>query len=326
MIEPPYVSWRGHGQVSLPAPGVFTDSLTTFFFIPADPAHTQPMVDTLLNAAPRKDVRYEVFGAYAMVVFLSVGRMTTPGEPFGWIPYREASIWLPLVEYRDGHWPRFVAWMPYVFPDASIPLVCGREGYGFNKSIGRISLPSDDGATPRYVCETTVFKTMTSDCQGQVLPLFSVAGGGGRGGLWSTLKDLVDGVRDLLPARHATRPSTRQPSTSLATDAALIVSGIESLLTGTVRLTNLMQFRTPADSARACYQAIVDCPMKVDRFLGAWPLSGPWTVEVADVASHQVINDLGLPASGHVDVDLALQVHMDFRCDNGEVLWQAGAG
>ncbi|MGQ3027564.1 MAG: acetoacetate decarboxylase family protein [Ferrovibrionaceae bacterium] len=312
-MNPPFVSWAGHAQVSLPAPGVFEDTLTSYFFVPANPANTQSLVDKLLNAAPGGAVRYDVFGAYAMVVFMSTGKMTTPSEPFGWIPYREASIWLPLIERRKGHLPRFVAWMPYVFPDATIPMVCGREGAGFNKSLGRIRLPVDGGPEPRHVCETMVFKEMSSDCRGEFTTLFSVSGSGERGGLWSSMKDLVDGVRGGFPSHR----------NGLLTDLALLLSSIESLVTGTVEIVDLMQFRDPRDNTRACYQAIVDCTMKVDRFRGAWPLHGPWTVQVADFASHQVITDFGFPADGTVPVDLALQIHMDFSCPSGEVVWQA---
>jgi hypothetical protein len=312
-MNPPFVSWAGHAQVSLPAPGVFEDTLTSYFFVPANPANTQSLVDKLLNAAPGGAVRYDVFGAYAMVVFMSTGKMTTPSEPFGWIPYREASIWLPLIERRKGHLPRFVAWMPYVFPDATIPMVCGREGAGFNKSLGRIRLPVDGGPEPRHVCETMVFKEMSSDCRGEFTTLFSVSGSGERGGLWSSMKELVEGMRGGFPAHR----------NGLLTDLALLLSGIESLVTGTVEIVDLMQFRDPRDNTRACYQAIVDCTMKVDRFRGAWPLHGPWTVQVADFASHQVITDFGFPADGTVPVDMALQIHMDFSCPSGEVVWQA---
>ncbi|KAA0680635.1 acetoacetate decarboxylase family protein [Roseomonas genomospecies 6] len=320
MTGPRYISFAGHGEVSIAAPGVFADSLATAFVVRSNPVNTQALVDKLLNAAPAGAVRYTVAGPVALCTFLSVGRCTSPTEPFGWIPYREASLWLPLIEHRPGQWPRLVLWMPYVFPDATIPLVCGREGWGFAKSLGRVTLPEEGAEAPHFVCETTLFRTLSSDCEGVLAPLLTVEGGPWTpGSAWKSLEDLGADLGDAL--KSLLRPG------GLVEGVEVAVKAVESLLAGTVPVINLKQFRDAPDSERACYQALIDCPMHVDRFRGAWPMRGDWTLRVADYASHQVISDFGFEAgpdgSAAVHVDFAMQIHMDFRANPGRVVWQA---
>lgn len=321
MALPDYVSFRGHGEVSIAAPGVFNDSYSTLFFVRADPARTQALVDKILNAASGGAVRYDVLGPFAAANFLSVGRCISTTEQFGWIPYKEASLWLPVIERRRGHLPRLLVWMPYMFPDAMIPIACGRESWGFAKSWGRVTAPTACSGHTAFQAETMLFRQLSSDCEGVLAPLLTVeSGAAGQGGLWKTLKDLVDDAGDVL--KGLMEPGGLVDGVVALADAAAM------LLTGTVPVINLKQFRDVADSGKACYQALVTCPMHINDFRGAWPLLGDWTLKVADgYASHQVVEDFGFPTDGttaDVHVDLAVTVHMDFQANPGKVVWQAG--
>ncbi|HYH22072.1 MAG TPA: acetoacetate decarboxylase family protein [Azospirillum sp.] len=321
MALPDYVSFRGHGEVSIAAPGVFTDSTSTLFFVRADPARTQALVDKILNAASDGAVRYEVLGPFAAANFLSVGRCTSPTEEFGWIPYKEASLWLPVIEHRRGRLPRLLVWMPYMFPDAMIPIACGRESWGFAKSMGRITVPAGCSGPTTFQAETMLFHRLSSDCQGEVAPLLTAQSAqASLGGLWKTLADLVADAGDVL--KTLVEPGGLAESMVVVADAAAM------LLTGTVPVVNLKQFRDAADSGKACYQALVNCPMHINDFRGAWPLLGDWTLKVADgYASHRVVEDFGFQTDGtsaNVHVDLAVTVHMDFQANPGKTVWQAG--
>lgn len=316
MSKPTFVSWRGHGQVSLPAPGIFTGTTTTLFFVRGNVDAMQTMVDRLLNGVSSSAVRYSVFSPFVAAAFLNVDALTCPSEPFGRLPYREASIWMPLLESRRGHLlPRAVLWMPYIFPDATIPMVCGREPFGFNKSLGWIT----EGGDGSYICETTVFKRLASDCLAERARLMTVAGAGGRGALWDCIEDLLKGI-----AQSFAPPDGID---GFFTELAAVPEMVKSLLAGTVTVTNLKQFRDVVDSRRACYQALVDGPMTVTKFSGAWPLFGARQLTVASVESHQIIADLGFAAKPGADavipVDFALEIAMDFEIGGGEIVWEA---
>jgi uncharacterized protein with NAD-binding domain and iron-sulfur cluster len=318
-----YQSFLGHGEVSMQAPGLFEDCRLNVFVLPIDLEKAQTLVDTLLNPASAGAVHYRVLAPVAVCSFLAVGRCSSPTERFGWLPYREASLSLPLVEIRSGHLPRLVAWMPYVFPDATIPMVSGRESWGFSKSLGQITVPDGLTEIQTYCCETLLFERLASDCQGHVRPLLTVNGAAvSEGDSWSSSESMLEALRSVFSASET-------PLIVLAEDLVALAGGVADFIQGQLPVINLKQFRGAPDGTMACYQALVECPMQIDAFNGARRLRGDWAVSITECESHQVINDFGFPAAvdgtSTVSPLLALEVSMDFRANPGTVIWQRSA-
>ena len=91
-----------------------------------------------------------------------------------------------------------------------------------------------------------------------------------------------------------------------------------------VPVVNLKQFRDCADSARACYQAIVESTCTPSN-LKLRSLPGAWQLDVHPCQSHPLCDELGLDPGG-ADAFFAAEVDMDFSADLGREVWRAGSG
>src|SRR4030067_385621 len=77
-VLPLYVDDLGHG-LQVPEIPASCDDCTLFsFFLPADHAAMQALVDRFLNAPARGAVRYRVIGAHARATFTCIGRVFDP--------------------------------------------------------------------------------------------------------------------------------------------------------------------------------------------------------------------------------------------------------
>ena len=95
-----------------------------------------------------------------------------------------------------------------------------------------------------------------------------------------------------------------------------------------IHAINLKQYRDAADSTRACYQALVDSPFRLDDWKAGGMLPGDYTVEITTCASHTIVSDLGLGTIGPGTTTVvrplfAFWWKMDFSTQPGTVIWQA---
>ena len=307
MSQPSYISWLGHGAASLAAPGVFTDAKMHMFGFEADRAAMQTTVDTLLNPANCGQVRYEVALPLGLVSFLDIAKCTSGVDVVGWLPGRETAFWIPLIEKRaDPLNDRLVLWSPYIFISYTIGMVTGREIWGWPKVLADITLAGDDPDHPVYSCKTTFFPTLAATTRGVTDTLFqitSTTGSHGETSLWTSAEDAVAGligtflgglVEDLVKALHF---APELPSVALK------------------------QFREPGSEGAACYQAIVDSPIKPTSFKGGGPLFDTFSLEITTCESHQIVPDyFGRPASPGrtvIPIKIAAWIGMDFEATAG---------
>ena len=84
-----------------------------------------------------------------------------------------------------------------------------------------------------------------------------------------------------------------------------------------------MQFRDIENGSRACYQAIVESPMRLTSGLKAGHLPGTWELKINQYESCKVIDRLGLEASDGI-VKPAFQpwAKFDFVLDPGGVIYE----
>lgn len=95
----------------------------------------------------------------------------------------------------------------------------------------------------------------------------------------------------------------------------------------TISIVNLKQFHDVEDSTRACYQALVDSPCRMDRWRhGGW-LGGNFELDITTCASHELAQDLSLAAAvGECTTTVkplyGLDAQFDFSTLPGSVIWQ----
>jgi len=308
MSNVPFISWLGHGAASLAPSGVFTDAKANAFVIDADTKAMQRTVDTLLNPAGAGRVRYQVALPVAMLSFMDIAQCTSSTDILGWLPGRECAIWIPLLEFRDGHLlpSRLVFWSPYIFISYTIGMVTGREAWGWPKVLAEIGVASDTPANPQFSCTTTFFPTMAATTKGEHGVLYRIVqqqAAAQQPPVWQSAGEaragLIDGIfgglaGDLLDALQPQLPSVV-----------------------------LKQFRAAGAPQSACFQAIVDSPIEMTRFIGGGLLWDTFSLEITNCESHAIVYDLlgYKPAPGTtttLPVKFATWVTVDFQALTGD--------
>jgi hypothetical protein len=308
MTNIPFISWIGHGAIDVAPPGVFTDATTQAFVIDASSAAMQSLTDKLLNPAGGGKVRYEVAAGLAMFSFMDVAKCESGTDKVGWLPGREAAVWVPLFEMHEGNplKTRLVLWAPYIFINYAMGMVIGRETWGWAKVMGDISVPKDNPTNPVNAVATTYFPTLSNETQGVTAMLYQVTGGGKDApkSLWASGEEALEAI------------------------LGSALSGVAELVTKLfdfdpeVPAVALKQFRNAGDTNDACYQAIVNTPIEVTSFNGGGFLEGSYSLQVTSCESHQIVQDLlgraPDPGSTTLPVKFAIWSKIDFRTLPGD--------
>lgn len=323
--KPPYVSRLGQGQESMQPPGLMRGAKVYTFFLRSDHARLQSFIDAQLNRPQGSSPRWEyrVLGDHVAVSFMNADSMTSASQEVGYLHDCECTFWVFLAVYEPGRWlpDRIVFYNPYVIVDTGIAMATGREIWGWHKEMGRIETPEKTGDPARFACQATLFETFSPKTEGRLATLIEVTGARPweqPASLWQDAPGALHGIRSALE---------RGPTTSIVRDALgelLSFSPLAHFLEPRVPMVNFKQFRDAADATRACYQAIIESPARVQRLRGGGLLTGPFEIAITRCESHQIVEQLGLEGY-RVGTDLGIWVDMDFLAEAGHEVWVAGS-
>jgi hypothetical protein len=275
MAAPPYISWTGHGSACGEPPGVFSDAVMHMFGIETDQSAMQTLVDKLLNSVQgTPNVIYTTFVDAALLTFVDIGKCTTHTEILGWVPGRECALWIPLYE-RAGSHTRIVFWSPYIFIDYCIGLVTGREVWGWSKVSGNIEVLPRGLADPRFSVSTLIFAKFATTTRGSTETLMTVGGSTPltMSPMWTRPRAAMTEIIEKL---------TRLPLDEVTADFDFgpVFPAIA-----------LKQFRDSANPKLACFQAIVNSPVRLTHFDGGGFHGGTFELRVKTCDSHTIIYD-----------------------------------
>jgi uncharacterized protein with NAD-binding domain and iron-sulfur cluster len=316
---PEYISGLGHGEQSIEPPGVTRGGRLYVFPLPAHWPTLQRTVDALLNRPTGGALRFHPLPC-VLVLFLDAPELTSTTETMGYIPDQECALCVPVVRMTvEG--PKAAFWMPYLFINSSLGMVTGREVWGFQKEISTLEFPAPGAPSSRFAASATIFPKLAPQTPGELRPLVTIAGPAlprvdGAG--WKRPEDLDEAIRRELRAGIG-----KLLAASLPVELALDVASTFSLLD--VNIVNLKQFRDAVDPTRACYQAIVEGPLRLDAltFAGGGFLGGGYHLSITPCESHRIVEDLGL-AGPEIDVHrLAFYANIGFTALPGRILWKA---
>jgi hypothetical protein len=319
MTLPSYISWTGCGSSCGEPPGVFTGATMHLFGIGAKKAAMQALADKFLQPVTSGKYSYAAFVDAALLTIADIEKGTTAVEVVGWLPGRECALWIPLIETRKPTlfqpFPsvRLVMWSPYIFISYAIGMITGREVWGWSKSLGDVDFPAAGSPAPAFGLDTVVFKEFDATKPGGKARLLTVEGKGPLGTLstWSSVQDAVDEIigaltGGMLPAGVGNPFATSPDFPAIA----------------------LKQFRDSASPTLACYQAIVNSPVRIKNFAGGGFHTSAFDLTIETCASHPIAEKfLGLPkpsgASTTVPIDWAAWVKFDFDALAGSVIAKA---
>lgn len=316
---PPYVSGLRHGEQSFQPPGLTRGGRIHLFPVEADPAQIQQTVDAFFTVPSRGAVRYSVLGSHVIVVAYNAPELTSLSQQVGTLPDRECGFCVPLVRLHPRG-PKLVFWLPYIVIDSSVGMVTGREIWGFPKEIGTHVFPAE-GDPARFVVSATLFPRLARETQGVLAPLVTIERPGVMGALASRWSEPGHAVAEVV--RALSGGSGKMPAH--AAEGGLLTDALSLFEPFAMTIANLKQFRDATLPTRACYQAIVESPLRFQpaTFRGAGLLGDGFELTLTPAESHMIARDLGLGTGQRLPVKSPFYIDIGFTADGGEVLWQA---
>ena len=316
MASTPYTSWIGHGATCPTPPVTFSNVRANAFGVNASSDAIQCLVGKLLTPATEGMVKYTCPAGAALITFNDVEHSASKVDQIGWMPAREAAIWVLLIEERLAPLPgiRLVLWAPYIFIDIDLGLVSGREIWGWPKAMARVAVASDAPAAPaRFAVQTNIFRTFDPNLRGEVADLITVTG-----------------TRPL-PVGNPTLQTGAEVVSALA---GTLLSDLDEDLLRPLHLQPVLpaialkQFRDTTDPTAVCFRALVNAPCRFTGFRGGQLLTDNFTVAIETCDSHAIVKDLlGIePQAGSTSIPVkwAAALDFDFDAENGSSIVPPG--
>jgi|GEM_PF-689301 len=321
--KPFYVN-RPNNQ-SLAQPFSFDNTRLYGFPFKADVEALQKVVDKYLNTPTGGDTRYIACFPSAFIYFADMGKTRGLGEPSkdrGWLPEKEVGIWFPVIATKQVArlelLERFLIFPFYMFLDSGHALVSGREIYGFPKEIADVNLPESVEKATKFSMDATVFKTFSPQTEGKLETLITLKSNSGKPGkIAEPWNDLDTALKSGYRLMFGEEDSITLPG------LGLFFQTLNAILNEENAMVFLKQFRDIENADTACYQAICEAPAKVTKFRGGGLLEGTYSLDIEQVASHPIIQEMGLEIQ-ELKALRGFYVDFDFEFLNGRVIWQAG--
>lgn len=298
----------------------------------------QKLCDKYLNNIASGQVEYRPATNYLILTFGTIDSLASrekPDRDRGYIDEQEVVIWvLTMVGKQCGpvfKIDRFAWFVPYIFVSNSPALVSGREVYGIPKEIGGFQIPPINQFQKPFSLHTYTWKTLTAQTEAKWEQLIRVSSKNVESEsqlpkTWASYSEAVTNITQLL----------------FENDGIIEIPGLglplnllNYLLNAEIPVVMLKQFRDEENGKQACYQAIVEIPMKVSRFhagrlLSFDSLGSQFDVTFYDFASHPIVKELGLykgslqpEQSVNIQPKLAFWLNFDFTVENGTTVWKA---
>jgi hypothetical protein len=330
---PAYVD-RG-GEVVYAQPHAVIGMRMYCFVIDVDRALVDKKAERELNAPTGGQEKFGSASRAALLNFVTMSCITPADPPDSWLGYlpeRECSMWVPLIDRkrRDLLWS-----VPYMFVDSGPAMSGGREIFGFPKQYGWVDVPRTDQAPDRLSLETVALAHNGPDEMADRQTLVNVARPPGAPVALSSLASnaalLVDQLlerplfkdlgsrgrdrvlRDLLAIGDASEPIG-------AAEVAVLFLG--QILLMHLPMVLLKQFRDVVEPWRACYLGVVKVMNEIALFRSGGLLPDDYSVEIADLAGEPVRREFGL-APNPISPSAAFWLEFDFVVGDGTVLWDS---
>jgi hypothetical protein len=263
-------------------------------------------------------VQYEPLLPFVLLSFVDIAQLSAVNPPqsdIGWFHERDAVFWfLARATKNPLHGEAIVGVPLYAFVDQPQALMTGREVEGWPKEFATVTMGLADGDPGTLAVSTVAMTAFGATVQGVPTEILTVTRTDDQGGVapdvMTTFRDLLKRLwDDLGAAATLLRPG-------------VIIDVIEEIHAGAVPLAFLKQFRDVADGSRACYQSIVEVPMRGMNVTKGGLLPGRYAVTIADVASHPIVADLGLDRDGLARAR-GFWLDFDFVVEPGTEVWSS---
>ncbi|MBB3210305.1 uncharacterized protein with NAD-binding domain and iron-sulfur cluster [Rhodopirellula rubra] len=318
---PPTYVVRG-GEIAFPGSYDFPNVTLNAFAMKSDRNALQRLCDRSLNGPTGGDTRYlPLLPGFIMMAANFPMIRVNPGEAnaFG-SPEMDFNLTFPVVRmHRVGNVDivdRISWFFPYVFVNNSWATVSGREAYGFPKQDAELTMPVSPTDPAVYRVNARYVEKFGESAETQSGVLIDVSRRdeellGAPEAILGTFASVMEAL--LLPL------ITSGPEVTLPGIGA-IEEAWELLVDHEVLFTFLKQFADVGSRDNACFQSIVEAPLKIKQFHRAGVLPGNYQIKACEYASHPIVTDLGMQAATQ-DCLAAVTMTVDAELRLGSTVW-----
>ncbi len=276
------------------------------FVVDTGSAPLQRLLDSDLNTV-EAGRRFVPVLPYAVVTYVAIGRSSSPSAPperQGYYTENDLMIWMLVAELSDDpvELPRIGWYVPLVWVDHPIAVIEGREGFGYPKNQGTVTMADPAAASPQFSTSAPVFPGAADQpvTIGVINTVTSTSGAVVARSGWRTIEDAVDAVLERLVVDTAKH-------TIEGVASAIDLASVMKYLPHQVNL--LRQLRAPGDAAATEVQELLISPVEDMVFHDGGLLEGDWTVEFPVHPTLDIATLLGL--DGPTTATLAYRIVID---------------
>ncbi|OGG99770.1 MAG: hypothetical protein A2600_02380 [Candidatus Lambdaproteobacteria bacterium RIFOXYD1_FULL_56_27] len=258
-------------------------------------------------------IRYQALGDFVMLAlaFCEKATSTDPkARETGWMTENDWAFWVPLLRYNGDKPERLVWFMPFLFVNSPFAMACGREPYGFQKTMAQFS-PTTAPADPTdFEVTAWAFKQFGVEQEAVEQLIFSLkATPNPVSKIEALLSDLQAMASDLINLGEI----------GILGPWELLKALLGDLVKGQIPIVLLKQFRDAVSPKAACYQAVVEAPAQILDLKSVGGLDKIFTLHNPNLASFPFTDALGVP-SGATPIGPGLHIYMDFRIEMGKII------
>ena len=301
---------NGLGFPAFRGPYLQKDARLAAFFFNADSESLTTLCDRTLNVSESFNYKYVPLTSSVMLVFadMLVSSRDERDKEVGLIPETEVSFWVLTVamqKTQSGLVPHHLAWfLPYLLVDEGNAIATGREVFGFNKMAAQFQKPARI-RQPDFTATVLGFRQFGAETIAQRENLLSLSSSSPAD--VTEISDL-DQIKNTMSA-ELLRNMQSDPGGGLLEFAARFINDH-------IPLVFLKQFRDAQNTHKACYQRIIEAPLKVENFFEGGIILNSYALNIASLASHPLAQNLGLKA-GEQRSTLGAWMQVDFVLGNG---------
>jgi hypothetical protein len=297
---------NGLGFPVFRGPYLQKDARLAAFLFNADIERLTTLCDRSLNVSESFRYKYVPMTSNVMLVFadMLVSSRDARDAQVGLIPETEVSFWVltaAMQKTQSGDLPHHLAWfLPYLLVDEGNAIATGREVFGFNKLAAQFQKP-DQIQRPEFTADILGFKQFGADSIAQKERLLGLSAS-------SSAEPIPSGDVESIKNK-AVDELSRNVRTSLVEFAARSIND-------EIPLVFLKQFRDAQYTYKACYQRLIEAPLKVEMFYEGGLFPEPYTLNITSLASHPLAQNLGLKETPQ-ESTFGAWMRVDFGLNNG---------
>ena len=261
------------------------------FWLRADAAKLRALVDARWSRRTGGAVAPEALGEGVAVSFTEVAAVRSLDPRCASLPpcpESEVAVWIPVRHEGAVRWT-----VPWIWVDEELALHLGRDLYGFDKWLGRVTFPRDARAAHRLDAQTSLGGPEARGATLEVVPTDRPVGA-------------LRSLRSLAALSGTDRPARWLRDGAAALDVSL-----------------LLRRELPAAQGTEALVEVLHAPLRGFNFRGGRLLTEGYALRAAGTRGWPLAEALGLRPEGN-PVAAAFEARFDFDLDVPRRVWRSG--